>query len=128
MTIAHAQAMVPGLHIHDAMPAEEEAALHRLALWCTRYSPLVSPDPPSGIFIDIAGSAHLYKGESALLQDLRTRLAASKISARAAVADTPGCAWRSRVFQRRDRGTRQSIGRAGRFAGRGFASGCEDRR
>jgi protein ImuB len=43
MTIAHAQSLMPNLNIHDAMPAEDEAALSRLALWCTRYSPLVTP-------------------------------------------------------------------------------------
>jgi impB/mucB/samB family len=93
MTIAHAQSLVPALQIHDAMPHEDEAALARLALWCTRYSPVVAADPPDGIFIDIAGSAHLFKGETALLQDLKNRMAASKIAARAVVADTPGCAW-----------------------------------
>jgi hypothetical protein len=98
MTIAHAQSLVPGLHIHDAMPHEDEAALARLALWCTRYSPLVATDPPDGIFIDIAGSAHLFKGETALLQDVKNRMAASKIAARAAVADTPGCAWAAARF------------------------------
>ena len=65
----------------------------KLALWCTRYSPLVTPDPPDGVFIDVAGSAHLFSGEAALLSDLVARLNASGISARAAVADTPGCAW-----------------------------------
>jgi protein ImuB len=93
MTIAHAQSLVPDLHIHDAMPIEDEAGLGSLALWCTRYSPLVAPNPPDGIFIDIAGSAHLFKGETALLGDLRQRLASSKLAARVAVADTPGCAW-----------------------------------
>jgi protein ImuB len=98
MTIAYAQSLIPDLQIHDAMPVEDEAALHRLALWCTRYSPLVAVDPPAGIFIDIAGSAHLFKGEAALLQDLRWRLAASHIGAKAAVADTPGCAWAAARF------------------------------
>jgi protein ImuB len=93
MTIAHAQSLIPNLHIHDAMPDEDEAGLTRLAHWCTRYSPLVAVDPPVGIFIDIAGSAHLFKGETALLQDLKKRLAESHIGARVAVADTPGCAW-----------------------------------
>jgi protein ImuB len=92
MTIAHAQSLVPNLNIHDAMPVEDEAWLVRLALWCTRSSPLVTPDPPNGVFIDIAGSAHLFKGEAALLQDLKTRLTAERIQTRAAVADTPGCA------------------------------------
>jgi protein ImuB len=93
MTIAHAQSLVPNLNIHDAMPVEDEAWLMRLTLWCTRYSPLVTPDPPNGVFIDIAGSAHLFKGEASLLQDLKTRLTAERIQSRAAVADMPGCAW-----------------------------------
>ena len=102
MTIAHAQSLVPALHIHDAMPHEDEAALARLALWCTRYSPLVATDPPDGIFIDIAGSAHLFKGETALLQDVKNRMAASKIAARAAVADTPSCAWAIARFSKEE--------------------------
>jgi protein ImuB len=53
----------------------------------------VATDPPDGIFIDIAGAPHLFKGETALLQDLKNRMAASKIASRVAVADTPGCAW-----------------------------------
>jgi protein ImuB len=64
-----------------------------LALWCIRYSPLVTPDPPNGIFIDVAGSAHLFQGEPALLKDLCQRLSTQGVTARAAIADTPGCAW-----------------------------------
>jgi protein ImuB len=93
MTVAHAQSLVPELQIHEGMAAEDDAALVRLALWCTRYSPLVSPDPPNGVFIDIAGSAHLFKGEAALLRDLKGRLTGARLGARVAVADTPGCAW-----------------------------------
>jgi protein ImuB len=58
----------------------------------------VTPDPPDGLFVDIAGSAHLFKGEAALLSDLEARLAAQEISARVAVADTPGCAWAAARF------------------------------
>jgi protein ImuB len=102
MTIAHAQSLIPGLQIHDAMPNEDGAALVRLAHWCSRYSPLVSIDPPTGIFIDIAGSAHLFKGEAALLQNLKQRLFQSKIAGRAAVADTPGCAWAMARFSKEE--------------------------
>ena len=70
MTVAHAQSLIPNLTLIDATPDEDEAALTQLALWCTRYSPLVTPDPPAGVFIDIAGSAHLFKGEAALIDDL----------------------------------------------------------
>jgi protein ImuB len=93
MTIAHAQSLVPDLAVAESNPAQDEAALARLGLWCTRYSPLVTPSPPDGLFIDVAGSAHLFKGEAALLKDMLSRVSAAKLCARAAIADTPGCAW-----------------------------------
>jgi protein ImuB len=48
---------------------------------------------PDGLFIEIAGSAHLFGGEAALLEDLVSRLDGRGIAVRAAVADTPGAAW-----------------------------------
>jgi protein ImuB len=93
MTVAHAQSLIPDLMLMDATPDDDETALTQLGLWCTRYSPLVTPDPPAGVFIDIAGSAHLFKGEAALLEDLAARLTEAKFSAKLSVADTPGCAW-----------------------------------
>ncbi len=97
MTLAQAQAMVPGLVVREADPADDAAALQRLAWWCLRYAPLVSTDPPDGIWphgmwIDVTGSAHLHGGETALLRDLITRLLAQGLNARAAIADTPGAA------------------------------------
>ena len=93
MTVTHAQSLVAGVTVVDAAPEQDAKALGKLAIWCTRYAPLVTPDPPDGVFFDIAGSAHLFGGEERLLSDLVTRLSASGISAGAAVADTPGCAW-----------------------------------
>jgi protein ImuB len=93
MTVAHAQSLIPNLTLINATPDEDEAALTQLTLWCTRYSPLVTSDPPAGVFIDIAGSAHLFKGEAALIDDLAARLRAAQLLAKIAVADTPGCAW-----------------------------------
>jgi protein ImuB len=92
MTVAHAQSLIPDLCVMDATPDEDVEALSQLGLWCSRYSPLVTPDPPDGIFIDIAGSAHLFKGEAALIDDLSKRLIAAQVAGRATVADTPGCA------------------------------------
>jgi len=69
MTVAHAQTLVPNLIVESAKPDEDEAGLARLGLWCTRYSPLVTPCPPDTVFIDVAGSSHLFKGEAALLKD-----------------------------------------------------------
>jgi hypothetical protein len=48
MTLAHAQSLVPDLYVVEAAPQEDEAALEQLGLWCTRYSPLVTSDPPDG--------------------------------------------------------------------------------
>jgi hypothetical protein len=49
--IAHAQSLVLDLHVVEAAPKEDKAALEQLTLWCTRYSPPVTPDPPDGVFI-----------------------------------------------------------------------------
>jgi len=99
MAVAHAQAMVPDLRIEEADPAGDAAALARLAAWCLRFSPMASPSPPDGVWIDITGCAHLFAppdapeaGEPALLRQLTARLRQAGIGARAAVADTPGAA------------------------------------
>jgi hypothetical protein len=43
-TVAHAQALVPGLVIVPARPEADAAALARLAAWCLSYAPIVAPD------------------------------------------------------------------------------------
>ena len=93
MAVAKAQAMVPDLHIIDADPDGESASLRQLAEWLIRFSPVVAPDPPDGIWIDIAGVEHLFGGEEALLKKLIDRVENNGIHARAAIADVPGAAW-----------------------------------
>ncbi|MCC2653062.1 MAG: polymerase family protein [Microvirga sp.] len=93
LTIAHAQAVVPELHIAEATPEDDAEGLARLATWCMRYSPLIAVDRPDGVWIEVAGSAHLFGGEEALLSDLTRRLRRAGVRARAAIADTPGTAW-----------------------------------
>ncbi len=73
------------------MPAPD-ASLRVIATWCLRYAPLVSLDPPDGLWIDITGCAHLFGSESALLADLAARLSAAGLAARVAIAGTPGAA------------------------------------
>jgi len=89
--------MVPQLISRPAQPAHDTEALRRLALWAERFSPLVAmqDDRPGdeALLIDMTGAAHLFGGEAALLDDLRRRLAAAAIPARAALADTPAAAW-----------------------------------
>ncbi|WP_262269821.1 Y-family DNA polymerase [Microvirga yunnanensis] len=93
MVLAQAQALVPNLHVVEATPDEDEASLRELARWAIGYSPVVAPDPPDGLWIDIAGVAHLFGGEEELLADLTSRLGRQGIASKAAVADAPGAAW-----------------------------------
>ncbi len=96
--LADARAKAEFLQVRDADPVADDAALRRLALWATRYTPTASPwnedNGADGFFLDIAGSAHLFGGEEKLLADLASRLQKNfGLSARLAVADTPGAAW-----------------------------------
>jgi protein ImuB len=92
MRLAHAQALVADLAIHDTDPGGDTAALQRLGGWCLRYAPLVAPDPPDGLWIDVTGSTHLWGDEVNLLLDLVRRLSSRGLSVRAALADTPALA------------------------------------
>ncbi|KAA0574686.1 DNA polymerase Y family protein [Azospirillum sp. B21] len=92
MPLARARALVPTLVVADAEPDADADGLQRLAQWAVRYSPMVSTDPPDGLWIDITGASHLVGGERALLDDLVKRLTGMGVSARAAVAATAGAA------------------------------------
>jgi protein ImuB len=93
LALAQAQARVPDLHIEPADPAADAAALARLALWALRrYSPVVAIDLPDGLLIDATGVAHLFGGETALLDELRARLTAARLGSRVALAGTVGAA------------------------------------
>ena len=92
LPLARAQAMVPGLAIVPAAPAEDAAALRDLAGASLRFAPLAAPDPPDGIRVDATGCAHLFGGEAALLTAMRRWLRQQGFAACAAIAGTPGAA------------------------------------
>jgi protein ImuB len=93
MPLTDALSFLPGLATAVAEPAEDAAALRRLAEWCGRYSPWTAPDGADGVRIEITGSSHLWGGERALAADLLTRLDHRGVAGRIAVADTLGAAW-----------------------------------
>jgi len=91
--LADALAVYPKLIVADAEPEACEQALIALAAWAQRYSPATAPAHGSGLWLDIAGCAHLWGGEAGLAADLLGRLEARGIPARAAIAPTFGAAY-----------------------------------
>jgi protein ImuB len=92
MGVADARAMYPKLLVEQADVEADACLLEAIADWCDRYTPLVGLDAPDGLILDITGCAHLFGGEAMLCRDLVERLALQGLRARAAVADTVGCA------------------------------------
>lgn len=96
--LADARAKAGFLQVRPADPAANDAALRRLTLWATRYTPAASPwgeeNGADGFFLDIEGAAHLFGGEEKFVADLSSRLERNfGLPARIAVAATPGTAW-----------------------------------
>jgi protein ImuB len=93
MPAAKAQAMISGLHLVDADPETDRAAIERLALWMLRqYTPVVATDSPDGIVMDTEGADHLRGGELPMLTGLVNALRGRGLRARGAIADTWGSA------------------------------------
>ncbi|MGQ7792431.1 Y-family DNA polymerase [Faunimonas sp. B44] len=102
--LADARAAVPDLVVDEADEAGDRAFLDGLADWCSRYTPLVSLDPPDGLFLDVTGCTHLFgrngaDGEAGLRADLLARVSAQGFAAEAAVAATAGAAWAAARFE-----------------------------
>jgi len=100
MTLAQARAMHHDLAV-DAEDASADAQLlGRIADWCRRYTPLLALDPPDGVLLDIAGCAHLFGSEKALIDNLATRVTGFGFACRVGLADTIGAAWAMARFAR----------------------------
>src|SRR5439155_15459757 len=80
-----------------------ESALKRLAVWAMRFSPLVAPDPPDGLMLDISGCQRVFRGEARLVNSLADGIERLGFSVRAAAAPTFGCAWAIAHHGRRER-------------------------
>ena len=93
MALADSKAMYPTLTVADADPEADRHLLEAIADWCDRWTPLIGLDPPDGLTLDITGCAHLFGGEAAFCGDIVQRLGPQGFAARAAIADTVGCAW-----------------------------------
>lgn len=105
MTLAHARALLPaeGVHAEPDRPERDRAALRALAEWATRFSPVVAPDEPDGLLLDVTGCAHLFGGEHGLVRHIHRAMDRLGFASRVAVAPTFGCAWGVARFGRRKR-------------------------
>lgn len=92
LPLADARARVPDLAVVAHDPACDLLWLDRIAEGCGRYTPLVALDPPDGLILDIAGCAHLFGGEAALVADVESRLDRLGMTVRAALGPTADAA------------------------------------
>lgn len=105
MDLAHARSLLPtGTNVHlEAHRIDRELqALHALACWALRYSPLAAPDPPDGLWLDITGTQRVHRSESRLIRSASAAAARLGFANRVATASTIGCAWAAARFGPRD--------------------------
>jgi protein ImuB len=103
MPLADVRAMYPAIAVDNADEAADARLLEAISDWLSRYTPLVGLSPPDGAMLDITGCAHLFGGEDAMRRDVVRRLHEQGMSARTAIAGTPGAAWAlSRYGERRN--------------------------
>lgn len=93
MPLADARAMYPSLIVEQVDDGADAHLLEAISDWLARYTPLVGLTPPDGVMLDITGCAHLFGGEEAMRKDVVRRLYEQGLSARTAIAGTPGAAW-----------------------------------
>lgn len=95
MDLAHARSLLPSnlailTQIHR--PDRDARALHALACRLLRFSPLVAPDPPGGMFIDITGTELVHKSETRVVRSLARGLRKLGLRVRIAAAPNFACA------------------------------------
>lgn len=90
--LAHARALVPDLLVRPSDPAGDAAALRTLAVHAARHwTPTTRPDH-DGLWLDVTGTTHLFGGEERFCRRAVRFLRRLGLTARIAIADTPGAA------------------------------------
>ncbi|MBT9384096.1 DNA polymerase Y family protein [Pseudooceanicola sp. CBS1P-1] len=91
--LREARSLCPDLLTRLRNPEAEAGMLTALRRWAGRYSPWIAESGSDGLVLDITGCARLFGGEEALLTRLEEDCAGLGLTARGAIADTPGGAW-----------------------------------
>jgi len=94
MALAAASALAFGLTARERDTAAEAGTLDGLAAWAMRFTPVVSPEPPGGLLLEVGGSTGLFGGLTDLCATIRRGLMdLGHRSARVGAAPTPRAAW-----------------------------------
>jgi protein ImuB len=92
LAFTDAGARAPHLVFEDIDRSTDHKALLKLAEWLVRFSPRISLDGDDALVMDVTGIAHLFGGEAALAEQVRTRLKENGYTAQIALANTIGSA------------------------------------
>jgi len=114
MTLSLARALIPEAATAPYAPRSDLLALHRLAVWLLRCTPLAGIEgdllklyrhdrtlmlPEGGeanrwgLTLDLTGTERLHQGEERVIGEIRAKLTRAGITARYAIAPTIGAAW-----------------------------------
>lgn len=93
MALTEARMLVPDLDVRDAVPEADAAFLGRLGLFAARrWTPRASVSGPNGLWLDLSGVSHLFGGESEMCARILRFCRRLGLTARIAIAGTPGAA------------------------------------
>ncbi len=108
MTLAQARALHAQVKHVEHEPHRDSMALEALARWMMRFSPCVSliqqeQAQPEGIWLDLTGTERLFGPAERIHQTIEASLRRWSVTARLAIAPTPGAAWAMTFYQAKDR-------------------------
>ena len=86
--LANARAMLPALEVVQTDETADAQLLNYIADWCDRFTPFVALDGPRHLLLDVTGTSHLFGGEQAMLDRIRSGLQAQGFALRGALAGT----------------------------------------
>ena len=92
MAATQARALVADLDVRPADPNADQALLNRLALHAVLHWTPVAAPVGDGLWLELTGTTHLFGGEERFCRRVRAFCARLGLTARIAVAGTPGAA------------------------------------
>src|SRR4051812_30430195 len=92
MIVADAKVTLPEVEVFDDKPELANKLLQKLALWCIRYTPVVSVDSNDSLILDVSGCTHLWGTDENYLHHIIGKLKGLGYHVRASMADTIGTA------------------------------------